>query len=114
MLSSKNRLRKKSDINNVFKKGKTVAGHFIFLRATKNELKDNRFAFVVSLKVSKKAVVRNKIKRQLREIVKQAELKQGFDFMIITKPSIIGKSFQEIKQDLNEIFNFKINKIISA
>jgi len=121
MLSSKNRLRKKSDINEVFKNGKTVAGRFIFIRIAKNGLKDNRFAFVVSLKVSKKAVIRNKVKRQLREIVKQsldkssrqAKLRQGFDFMIIVKPLIINKNFQEIKQDLNEIFNFKIDKIIS-
>lgn len=114
MLSSKNRLRKKSDIDRIFKSGKTVAGCFIFLKAAKNGLRDNRFAFVVSLKVSKKAVIRNKIKRQLREIVKQAKLRQGFDFMIIVKPSIVNKNFQEIKQDLDEIFNFKINKIISG
>ena len=113
MLSSKNRLRKKSDIGKVFKNGKTVAGRFIFLRVAKNGLRDNRFAFVVSLKVSKKAVIRNKIKRRLREIIRQTELKQGFDFVIIAKPLIVNQNFQEIKQDLNEIFNFKIDKIIS-
>jgi len=68
---------------------------------------------VVSLKVSKKAVIRNKIKRRLREIIRQTELKQGFDFVIIAKPLIVNQNFQEIKQDLNEIFNFKIDKIIS-
>jgi len=122
MLSSKNRLRKKSDIDNVFKHGKTVAGRFVFLKALKNGLENNRFAFVVSLKVSKRAVDRNKIKRRLREIIKQsldkssgqAGLKQGFDFVIVAKPLICNKNFQEIKQDINEIFNFKINKIISS
>ena len=113
MLSSKNRLRKKRDINKVFKSGKTVAGRFIFIKIIANRLENNRFAFVVSTKISHKAVVRNKIKRQLREIIKRLEVENGFDFMIIAKPLIVGKNFQEIKQDIDEIFNFKINKIIS-
>ena len=114
MLSSKNRLREKSDINKVFRDGKAVAGCFVFLKVLKNGLDDNRFAFVVSSKISKKAVIRNKIKRRLREIIKQTQLKQGFDFVVVTKPSIVDKGFQEIKQDLNEIFNSKINKIVSG
>jgi len=115
MFSSKNRLRKKNDIDNVFKKGKTAAGNFVFLRFANNNLNENRFAFVVSLKVSKKSVLRNRIKRQLREIIKKInlELKPGFDFLIIARPIIINKNFQEITKDINEIFNLKINKIIS-
>jgi len=114
MLSSQNRLRKKSDINNVFKEGRTVAGNFIFLRAAKNKLNTNRFAFVVSFKVSPKSVLRNKIKRRLREAVKKIipEIKRGFDFIIIAKPEIIDKKFKAIQEEINEIFNFKFDKII--
>ena len=114
MLISKNRLRKKNDINNVFKKGKTVTGNFIFLRTAKNNLDTNRFAFVVSLKVSKKSVLRNKIKRQLRAIIKKNILKirPGFDFMLIAKPQIINQQFKEIEKEIDAIFNSKFNKII--
>jgi ribonuclease P protein component len=114
MLVSKNRLRKKSDIDNVFKKGKTVTGDFIFLRAVKNNLDINRFAFVVSAKISKRAVVRNKIKRQLREIIKKNILKtkQGIDFVLIVKPQIINRKFEDIEKEINAIFSFKLNKII--
>jgi ribonuclease P protein component len=116
MLASKNRLRKKNDIDNVFKKGKAMAGGLFFLRFVKNDTSTNRFAFVVSCKVSKKSVTRNKIKRRLREIVKKLTLNtlSGFDFLIIAKPPIINKSFKEIEKDVNEVFYFKINKVISG
>jgi ribonuclease P protein component len=113
MLSSKNRLKKRSDINNVFKNGKAFAGRFVFIRIINNQLKDSRFAFVVSKKVSRKAVIRNKVKRQLREIIKKTKFQNGFDFMIIARPIICSRKFLEIQQDIDEIFNFKINKIIS-
>lgn len=115
MLSSKNRLRKKSDINKVFKQGAYIAGNFIFLKFAKNNLNTNRFTFVVSSKISKKAVLRNKIKRQLREIFKKIAFKQqsGFDFLVVAKPGIISKKFMEIEKEINETFNSKNNKNIS-
>jgi ribonuclease P protein component len=115
MLPSKNRLRKKSDINNVFRQGAHIAGNFVFLRFAKNNLNANRFAFVVSSKISKKAVLRNKIKRQLREIFKKIAFKQqpGLDFLVIAKPGIVGKKFKDIEKEINEAFDSKNNKIIS-
>ena len=62
-LPKKNRLKKKKDFEEVFKKGKAVRGNFLFVRYLKNSLQFPRFAFVVSSKVSKKAVARNRIRR---------------------------------------------------
>lgn len=114
MLSSGNRLRKKSDIAGVFRGGWSAAGNFIFLRFAKNNLNTNRFAFVVSSKVSPKSVSRNRIKRILREAVKKniPKIKPGFDFIIIAKPEIIDKKPENIQKEINEIFDFKFNRII--
>lgn len=115
MLSSKNRLRKKSDINRVFRQGVRMAGNFIFLRFAKNNLNTNRFTFIISSKISKKAVLRNRIKRQLREVFKNISFKQqpGFDFLVVAKPGIINKKFKEIKEEINGILSSKNNKTIS-
>ena len=96
---------KKADFNNLFKKGKTIGRELIFLRFRKNNLKQSRFCWVVSLKISKKATTRNKIKRQLREIVKAnlKNIKSGFDIAIIAKPEIINKNYQEIKNVLENL-----------
>jgi len=102
MLSKENRLKKKKDFEKLFKEGKSFREKFLVLKVNKNNLNNNRFGFIVSKKVSKKAVVRNKIKRQLREIVRK-EIKnyqKGFDIAVIVLPSIALKDFKEINQVL--------------
>lgn len=95
---------KKKDFDNIFKKGKAIPGKFIFLKVLKNNLDNNQFGIIVSTKISKKAVIRNKIKRQLREIIKQTNIKIGFDIVIVTKPEIVNKNYQEIKNELEDLF----------
>lgn len=105
MLKKENRLRKKKDFEEVFKRGQTKTGRNIFLKVKKNKLKTNRFGWIVSLKISKKAVVRNRIKRQLRAIAKKnfLNLKQGFDIIVIVKSEIIDKNYQEIENDFEKL-----------
>jgi len=71
---------------------------FLYLKYKTNNLNKNQFRIIVSLKVSKKAVVRNKIKRRIREVLRQLDVKQGYDIVVITNKEIVGKSFQEIKK----------------
>jgi len=106
MLSSQNRLKKTGNINQISKKGNLVAGNFIFLKFTKNNLDINRFAFAVGLKISKKAVLRNKIKRRLRESIKEnlLKLKTGSDFLIVARPRIIKEGYRAIKKELEALF----------
>lgn len=74
-----------------------------------NNLGLNRFGFVVSLKVSKKATLRNKVRRRLSEIIKAEErnipfggqIKPGTDLVIIALPGIEKKEFLEIKEAVN-------------
>jgi ribonuclease P protein component len=105
MLSKENCLKKRKDFDNVFKGGKTIAGELIFLKVIKNNLDISRLGFVIGLKISKKAVIRNKIKRQLRGIIKEnlSDIKPGLDVIIISKPDIIDKNYQEIKNDLEKL-----------
>ncbi len=70
MLSKLNRLKKKKDFENVAQKGRQVNRGFLVLKFTPNGKNENRFGFVVSKKVLKRAVDRNKIKRQLRHAVR--------------------------------------------
>lgn len=106
MLPRENRLKKKKDFERVFKIGKGCGGPFLFLKFYNNNLKVSRFGFVVSAKVSKKAVTRNKIKRQLREIIrlKLVKIKTGYDFIILTNPGIVKKDYREIDKAITDIF----------
>jgi ribonuclease P protein component len=106
MLPQENRLKKKKDFEKVFKMGKGYREDFLFLKTTKNNLKESRFGFIVSKKISNKAVIRNKIKRRLRAIIQKKipRMKKGMDIVIVTLPGIEDKSFQEIEKNVNKIF----------
>lgn len=102
VLPKKYRLTKKKDFEKVFKCGYFFSEKFLSVKVAKNGLSLSRFGFIVSLKVSKKAVTRNKIKRQLREVIKLhlKDAKMGFDIVVMAKPEITGKKYQEIEQAL--------------
>ena len=107
MLPKKNRLTKKNDFDAVFRKGVAVKSDFLILKTLKNNLKESRFGFVVSKKVSAKATVRNKIKRRLRDAVFQkiAEIKNSVDAVAVVLPGAEKKDFLEIKNTINNLFS---------
>ena len=107
MLKKENRLRDRKIFEEVLKKGKTFRTKNLFFKILKsadpNELK---FGFVVSLKISKKAVKRNKLKRRMREIVRQEipKLKKGFWGIFLPQRSALELNFWDLKKEIVEIF----------
>lgn len=75
---------------------------FFVLRIAENDLGYNRFGFVVSKKVDKRAVIRNKVKRMLRgEIeLKFEEIKKGFDILFMLNKEIVNATKDEIGEVL--------------
>lgn len=86
----------------VLKEGSSLKEKNLVLKYLENNLGKIRFGFLVSKKVSKKATIRNKIKRQLRELVRiyQQRLSNNYDLVFIALPGFEKNSFLEI----NEIF----------
>lgn len=106
MLEKKLRVRKQKEFDFIYKKGKKIKTRFSIVIFTPNDLDFNRFAFIVSAKVDKKAVVRNKIKRRLREIIRlnYVKFKKAFDFIVVALPQSKQAEFQDLKVDLEECF----------
>jgi ribonuclease P protein component len=102
MLAKNNRIRLDKEFDRVFKTGQSFYGKVLGLKAAPNNLGITRFGIMVSLKVSKKAVVRNKIKRQIRAIISQelSLLKPGKDLVIIVFPLILDKNFEDLAKFL--------------
>ncbi len=64
---SDSRIKEKKDFSKVFKEGKKVSfSNFLFF-IKKSETNSSRLGIIVTKKASKKAVIRNKIKRHVRE-----------------------------------------------
>lgn len=70
MISKQHRFHGHNSLNYVYKNGKTARGEFISLRFASSKRSDYRMAVVVSKKVSKSAVVRNRIRRRIYEVVR--------------------------------------------
>lgn len=107
MLAKENRLKKKKDFEDVFKKGAGFKEKFLFLKIKENKLKESRFGFAVGLKVSKKAVIRNRIKRRLREAMrlKIKQIKPGIDGVFVVLAGTDIGDFQEINEIVDKLLN---------
>ena len=82
--------------------GVVFKNNLFILKTVKNNLGINRFGFIVSLKVSKKATIRNKIRRRLVEAVgaETKNIKLGTDLILIALSGIEKKDFSIIKEAL--------------
>ena len=86
MIHSKNRFHGHGSLNFLYKNGKTVRGSALALKYSSNSHRtEYRLAVVVSKKVSKSAVVRNRIRRRLYEVVRllAAEFVGPYDLTLL-------------------------------
>lgn len=106
MFKKENRLKKNKDFNAVFKERKFFRLSFFLFGFKKNDLEYSRFGIIVNKKISKQAVLRNRIKRIIREVVRKKidEIKKGYDIVIIPSKEIKEKTFQEIESAIEKSF----------
>ena len=100
MLKKANRINKDKEFDRAFKTGQPFYTKVFGIKAVDNGLEIIRLGILVSTKVSKKAVIRNKIKRQIKEIIQKEipDLKPGKALVFIVFSQILDKSFKEIKE----------------
>lgn len=105
MLSLKYRLRNKKDIEAVFKLGQGRKEGLLFLKAFRNNLDTSRIGFIVSQKVAKKAVLRNKIKRRLRALIESRiqKIKNGIDLLFVALPGIEQKDYSYMNECIDKL-----------
>lgn len=72
MLSGKFRFHGHGSLNYLFRNGKTARSSWLLLRSVENKRRTtSRVAIIVGKKVAKSAVVRNRIRRRVYEIVRR-------------------------------------------
>jgi len=105
MLKRNQRISKKNDFRDIFKFGKNFSNNRLVLKVLPNGLDFCRFAAVISLKISKRAVDRNRLRRQIMEIIRADEknIKQGFDLVFIGKTDLMKSNFGQIEQSLVDL-----------
>ena len=97
MLNKKYRFHSRGGVRYVYQKGKTIRKSKMSLVFTKNTRGFTRVAVVVSKKVDKSAVGRNRIRRRIPK-------KQDYIFVVYSK-DVAKMSFDKIEKTLGELVN---------
>lgn len=86
-------LRKNREFQFVYRVGKSYANRFLVIYIMKNSVGLHRAGFVTGKRLGG-AVVRNRVKRLLKEAYRlnQAKLKKGYDFIFIARSPIVGEN----------------------
>lgn len=105
MLKKQNRLIKRKEFGYIHKHGKKVFSPYMTLVYIGTKLEQPRFGFVVSKKVGH-AVVRNKIKRQLSEIVRLNlhVFNPNYNYVFSVKPAMAGMPYNEMEKEVFKTF----------
>lgn len=105
MFAQENRLAKDRDVQAVFRAGRTFFDPQITIKSLRRPgATTARFTVVVSTKVSKLAVRRNRIKRVVREFLRLHISALGpADFMIIVRPSVARFTPAELRGSIERV-----------
>ena len=103
-----NIIKKQDEINNIIKTGNLSKNKYFFIYNKERESKYYRFCICVSKKLGN-AVVRNKNKRQIKDIIDKSNIvfKSNMDYVIILRKEMSNISYENKKKYLLEIL-FKI------
>lgn len=103
--SKASRLRRRSDFQRVFETGRRAQGRFVTVVFAPNDLGGARLGIVASKKLGD-AVRRNRAKRLIRELFRQAPLqagRQGVDLVVIPRRELLDATYSSLENDFRTI-----------
>ena len=92
-------LKENYEFRRLYQKGASAVCPTMVLYCRKNRLGRNRLGLVSSTKLGH-AVVRNRVRRRLREIFRlnQSGLAQGYDMILVARTRAVGAEYRELER----------------
>ncbi len=102
MIARAYRLRAAADFNKTYKHGRSINADVLYIKIYRSHLAHSRVAVVASKKVSKRAVVRNRCKRRVIEIIRKdwQHIKPGYNFIVTIKQDVNNVASGELEVTL--------------
>ncbi|MCA1295970.1 ribonuclease P protein component [Paenibacillus sp. alder61] len=96
------RLRNRADFNRVYRYGKSFANRqLVVYYSTRPEIERFRLGVSASKKIGN-AVVRNRMRRMLKEIVRlhEPEIRDHLDLILIVRNGAVGMEYKELEKSV--------------
>ncbi|MSP78422.1 MAG: ribonuclease P protein component [Dehalococcoidia bacterium] len=90
------RLTRQEEFARVMRQGRVQSNYLLLLRAAPNQLETSRFGYAIGKQVGT-AVVRNLVRRRLREVARHMPVKSGWDMVISARKASATASFDALK-----------------
>lgn len=114
MLAQKYRFHSRGGVRYTYQKGKNVRTPFFSLIFAPNVRNHRRFAVVVSKKILKSAVGRNRIRRRVYEAIR-AEMDyypEPTDYIfVVHNRAVLHTPFLELRRQIKELFDRSISHV---
>ena len=106
-LNRSNRISLQKDFQKILKRGKRVSDEVFLLRFVSNNHNHTRVASPISLKHSKKAVKRNKLRRRIQEVMREhlGDFAPTLDIIVMSRPEAIKLEYDQIKTRLEKLIS---------
>ncbi|MBQ0017209.1 MAG: ribonuclease P protein component [Clostridiales bacterium] len=103
-MKKENRLKKRKEFAYIFKKGESYGSKNLVLVISKSKLPKFKVGFSVSKKVGV-AVIRNKVKRRLKEAVYfyRKNIKNGFNMIFVAKQSLKDQKYVDVLSEVESL-----------
>jgi ribonuclease P protein component len=101
-LNRASRLRKSSEFQRVRQQGRSITSRLLILAWASNDVAQLRIGFVISKRISKRAVDRNRLKRLLSETIRPLlpELTPGWDIVLSARKDILTADLHTLEQEI--------------
>lgn len=96
------RLRKGPEFDRVYSEGTVVSGPLFVVRHRPNGGLPARWGFAVGKRLAKKAVVRNRLKRRMREAARSLAVCDGSDVIVTARVGALGSPFADLRRSLEK------------
>ena len=92
-------LKKRACFLRVYELEIAKADKYLVVKSVANDLGYSRYGFSVTKSIGN-AVVRNRIRRRLKEIIRVLQVKPGQDIVLIARPEIVNADYYQLRRSV--------------